>query len=619
MMLAFFQHTFDACGVKRFSNAALKIVFMFSFFSTTSNTLLAQVRPSNNAPTPVSKDSVRVLYSDLLEFFMNGAEQIRKLKGRVRLQHEDATLYCDSAVLDNKNNVLARGHVLIRQGDSLTIFADSVIYQGFTRVADLYGKEVVLVNGDKKIFTKKLNYNLATKVATYDTRSTLTNLNAQLTSNRGQYFTQTGEALFKGNVLVVDKKFELKSDTLRFNTKTNVATFLAPTLIKQDTANIYTEAGFYDITNDRAAFTRKPQYVKNKQVATADTMTWDGKTSILLMRGNAQTEDGKQQARANVLSYNRKTEETFLDGNGFFTDGESQNIQSDSIRYNPKTKTYTTRGRSHIVQKEQILDADFVDFDSKDSVGVARGNVFYQDTAQKVSIRCENLNYNQKTDYLKAVGGRPILSNIVTGDTLWLRADTIISQRDSLKDTVRTLYAYHKVRMYKSNFQSVCDSLVYSERDSIFKLFRSPVIWSDTTQMSADTIRMLLKDKKIDRAYLRQNAFIVNSKDLIFFNQIKGRYCTAFFEQDSLRRVRVEGNAESLYYATDDADAYIGVNKSVSSEMWIYMGQGKIESIKFLTQPQATMTPMRQANHEALKLKGYKWIIDRRPKSLKDL
>lgn len=578
----------------------------------------AQNRP--NVGNNGQRDSVEILYSELLEYIMRGTEQVKKLKGNCRLRHRDAIVFCDSAIVDNNNNVLARGNVVIRQGDSLNIFADSVIYNGAKREADLFGKEVILDNQDKKLFTKKLHYDLNTKIATYNTESTLLNERTQLTSQRGQYFVQRNEALFKDRVVVVDKDFSLKTDTLKFNTKDNIATFLAPTLIVQDTGQIYTEAGFYDIAKGRAEFTRSPQYRSPTQTAQADTMRYEAEKKTFTLIGKAQTVNGSQLAQANTIRYNRGTSETWLEGNARFTD-TSQNIVADTIKYNGKTKTFATRGRSLIRDKGQTLEADFVDFNSADSLGMARGNVVFSDTSQKIQIRAQSADYDRRRDYLKAYGNRPILANVMDKDTLWMRADTIVSSRDTARkaDTLRLLRGYNKVRMYKSDFQAVCDSLVFSERDSIFRLFRAPMIWSDTSQLSADTIRILLKEKKIDRLFLRQNAFIINSKDEQYFNQVKGRDCIAFFEDNNIRRVLVEGNAESIYYATDEKEAYIGVNAVKCSEMILFFGNNKVDRILFKTKPDGKMTPMRQANHEALKIKGFRWNAAARPKSLQDL
>jgi lipopolysaccharide export system protein LptA len=579
---------------------------------------VAPFNPMTPTANPTDSNRVQILNARYGDFIFYKNEVAKKLKEKVVLQQKDARLFCDSAILDAYDNVFAYGNVMIRQGDSTTIFADSMTFKGATRIADLYS-DVVLVSGEKKLFTNKLNYNLNTKLATYTTKSTLADNRTQMTSRRGQFNVGTNEAFFKDQVLVSDKDFDLKTDTLKFDTRLNIATFLAPTLIYlRDSAQFYTEGGHYDLQNDKAEFTRSPQYQKGNQTALSDTMYYDGKTNIVLLKGNASTKDSTRSAKATTIRYNRKTEESWLEGNAHFED-EKQVVDSDTILYNGKSKTYATRGRAKIVNEAQFLEADRVDFDSKDSVGVAIGRVFWRDTSAKTTLRCDSMTYDQRRDYIKAGGGRPTLTSLVDNDTLWLRADTIITFKADPKDSARTMLAYYKVRMYKQDFQSVCDSLSYTQKDSLFRFFYDPIIWSDTSQMTADTMRMLLKDKKLDRVYLKNNSFIINSKDEQYFNQIKGREVTAYFENDNLRRMNVDGNAESVYYVLDDSDAYVSVNKMLCSAMLVLFGDNKVEGIRFYTQPKAKMTPMKQADHEALKMKGFRWEIKRRPTGLKDL
>ena len=590
------------------------IIAIVLLFSTKT---FAQYPP--NAPQPAqATDSaqVQILSSKTAEFILYKNETVRKLKGNVKLRQKDAILYCDSCILDNENNVFARGNVVIEQGDSVKIWADSARYFGFIRTADLFG-DVILENNLKKLFTEKLHYDLNTKIATYNTKATLADTRTQLTSRRGQFNTRTNEAFFKDQVLVADKDFDLKTDTLRFNTQTNTAYFLAPTLIYlHDTAQFYTEEGYYDLDKDLAEFSKTPQYKKRDQVATADTMFYNGKTKEITLQGNAFSKDSIRQATANRILYNRETEISQLEGNAFYKD-DKQQVKSDTVLVNGKTKTYATRGRSNIVNGSQILQADFVDF--IDSMGIAKGSVLWQDTAAKTTIRCENMAYDQRKDYIKASGKRPILTSLIDNDTLWLRADTIISFKANLTDSAQTMLAYFNVKTYKSNFQSTCDSLSFTETDSTFRLFKNPIVWQDTSQMTADTMRILLKDKKIERVFMKNNALIINSRDEVYYNQIKGRQITAFFEGDNIRRMFTEGNAESVYYALDDKNAYVNANKVDCSEMMIYFGDNKVDKIKFYTQPKAKALPMKTTNHDEIKLKGFRWEIKRRPKSVKDL
>ena len=116
-----------------------------------------------------------------------------------------------------------------------------------------------------------------------------------------------------------------------------------------------------------------------------------------------------------------------------------------------------------------------------------------------------------------------------------------------------------------------------------------------------------------------QNTLVVNSEDGLLFNQIKGRNTTAFFRDDEVREMLVEGNAQAIYYALDDKRAYIGLNETQCSEMRLYFGNNQVESIKFYTEPTGSFSPMKKTGSNTKKLDGFFWEQLRRPRRLADL
>ena len=148
-----------------------------------------QVEPDTSKSKQVIVD-----YSDLFEYIIEGDSAIQKLLGNVELRQDSVYMYCDSAIIINETDVIAMGEVIIQQGDSISVFADSLSYQGAIKNADLFGN-VVLLSGTQQLFTEELNYNLDTKLATYESGALLTNDTTQLTSKRGYYYVAQNEGL----------------------------------------------------------------------------------------------------------------------------------------------------------------------------------------------------------------------------------------------------------------------------------------------------------------------------------------------------------------------------------------------------------------------------------------
>jgi len=593
------------------------IIFLFLLganFTSFAQKTLSATAPVVEQDTLPERKQVIVDRSDLMEGVVADGKEITYLKGEVILRQGEVYMYCDSATMVD-NDVIAIGNVIIQQGDSLNIFSDSLYYDGNNRIADLFG-DVRLDNKGQRLFTEHLNYNLKTKKAEYFTRSLLTNDTTYLESNRGVYLVETDEAFFRDSVIVIDTAFVMRTDSVDFSTKTGVLTFIAPTLITQDESRIYCEKGFYNTNEGYAEFLQNAEYVKGKQQATADIIIYDGNTKKVTLEGNARFVEDDKVATANTIRYEEDSKLTYLEGNAKYIDAEKE-IVGDRIRYDSEAETFDTEGRSTIVDGNQILVADTVNYVGE--LGIATGNVVWTDTVDQITIESERIDYNKETDYVKASGGRPLLISVVDEDTLFMRSDTLISLLENEADSARTLVGYKNVRIFKTNLQAVCDSLVYQTKDSLFSFYQNPIIWSDTSQFYADTVLMQMKNDEIDKIYLNNNAYIINSPDEIYFNQIKGKNMTAFFKNDELQKMRVIGNAESIYYIIDEEDAYTGVNKCLCSSMLINFGDNEINDIFFYTNPTSNLYPMRKADHNALKVSGFRWDGQRRPKSRYDL
>ena len=566
----------------------------------------------------------------VIEYFLKNGREIQKLSGTVRLRQDNTLIYCDTATMD-KDFAVLRGKVVIAQGDSVKAFADSAHYNAVTKISDLFGN-VVLINGQQQLFTNRLRYDLGNKIATYTTGATMTNGKSQVTSRRGHYFVEQKEVFLKGDVVVTDPEFTMRTDTMTFNTEAQLVRFVAPTLISQRGSKIYTEGGFYDMNLDFAEFDKNPQYEKDGQLGRARKMRYQGgELKEYTLEGDAHIEKPAKGeiAEADVIRYNANDEKTLLRGNAHFRDS-TRDIQGAEIRYDTRNKTYQLTGRGRVSDPPNIIEADSLDFNDVLGNGLALGSVIWQDTSSDYTVLSWRMDYNKTSQYLNAfggfgesgAGGRPMMKSLIDRDTMFMSADTLSSFKPDSASDVRQLIAHRDVRIFKRDLQAVCDSLTYSSADSIFwfyKLDKMPLIWSDTSQFSGDTIKMLLKNKKLDRLWLLQNSMVINSEDGILFNQIKGRNSTVFFRDDQAREMLVEGNAQAVYYAVDDKQAYIGLNETACSEMRLFFGDNKVESIKFYQQPSGKFIPMKQAGTDTKKLEGFFWERERRPRGVGDL
>ena len=567
-----------------------------------------------------SKASIVVVdFAEKQKYLRQGDTEVLILTGNVLLHQDSLFMECDSAHKEG-NWLYAVGDVLLQQYDSLNVFADTLIYDGDAQHAELSGG-VVLQSHAQKLFTEKLFYEVDTKIATYEDGAKLTNDTVHLFSKRGIYFVEDKQVFFKDSVYVQGEDFDLFADTLKYDTESKIAYFSGPTRINHNNGSkIYCENGYYDLANNFAVFANNAQYVKEVQQAQSDSIFFDGKLKQVTLRGNARLQEPGKKGKAREIIYNDSTEIMTLIGEAHFQDS-TREVESDLLVYDLANDQFSTTQRARINNPPQFLEADTIDFDNDAGIGKIRGNIIWSDTSSNYTIYAEKANFIDSASYIKAYGNRPLFVSVADQDSFFLSADTLLSfeKTENQVDTIRQFLAFHRVKIYKTDLQAICDSLSYSSIDSMFRLYQDPVIWSDTSQFSADSIQILMVENQIERLFLKKNAFIINSTDEILFNQMKGKDIIAYFLDGEVHKMAINGNAESIYYAQDEEKAYIGVNETLCSRMLIKFGNNEVTDIIFYDAPKATFHPIQKTNPSTLNLEGFYWDTKKRPDSVKDI
>jgi len=267
----------------------------------------------------------------------------------------------------------------------------------------------------------------------------------------------------------------------------------------------------------------------------------------------------------------------------------------------------------------------------------------------KVIARADSIRHDRFIDSLQRVGLVDSANAIRRQDSLKLAArtrrppprDTVEAplpghEADSLARTVTTdttlrfVIGFHHVRIFSDSLQAVADSLYYSSKDSVFRLYYNPVAWgSGNYQISGDTMYVYTKNKKAQRLYVFENALAINKMAKQFYNQLKGTTINVFFKGGEIDYIRAKGNSESIYYVQDEKKAYSGVNKSHADIIDMLFSQkldsagkpnGKeLNRVVLRNDAQGTMYPINKVNFDDMILRGFKWQEARRPKSKQEL
>ena len=562
--------------------------------------------------------------------FLRIAEElpaIQYLKGNVKMYQDSIFMFCDSAILI-ENNLTAIGNVIIIQADTIVVHSDSLVYNGNLKIADLYGN-VSLENGENQLFTNTLHYDLNTKLATYQDTAILQNARTQVSSIEGIFDVNRKEAKFIKEVLVLDSTFTMTADSLLYNTSTDVATFLGPTDILKEEKKIYCESGYYDLRREYAEFVRNARYADSTSIATADRIIYDSKTDLITLDGNAYYKSEEEEARATKITMNQSTEDTELIGNASYK-GKDNNVSGEKILFNKKTESLQVQGRSALEEDNMRISAEDLSYIKETGKGLAKGNVVWKDTVQNNVILSELINYNNTSEYAEAIrvdDVRPVLKQLLDKDTLYVCADTLLSYADNVvvgdsipvNDTIRYFRASKDVRIYNEDISAIADSVRYNDQDSTFVLMGNPVMWSDTSQFSGDTIFLHLVESKVKDIRIINQGMIITSLADKYYNQISGKNIHAFMDSSYIEKMNVAGNARSLYFIQDEEEDLVGANRTDCSKMTFFFEQDSLTDILFFTKPESLLTPIADTKESDLYLEGFSWMIDQKPFSVEDI
>ena len=184
------------------------------------------------------------------------------------------------------------------------------------------------------------------------------------------------------------------------------------------------------------------------------------------------------------------------------------------------------------------------------------------------------------------------------------------------RDTVyRLIKGFHNVRIYRSDFQSVCDSLTAISRDSTIHLYIDPVLWNQNSQITSDVMDIFTANSQIVRAEFVGRPLMISELDTMHYNQVAGKTMTALFRDNQIYRNDVKGNAQTIYFMQeDDAPDIIGLLVLESGDMTFYIEQKQVVEITYRNNPVYTIYPMDKIPPDvALFLKDFKWEAKRRP------
>ena len=204
-------------------------------------------------------------------------------------------------------------------------------------------------------------------------------------------------------------------------------------------------------------------------------------------------------------------------------------------------------------------------------------------------------------------------------------ADSLSAPVDSLaappadSTLIRYVKAWNKVRMYRSDLQAACDSMVFTELDSIARLYGSPVLWNEVhNQLSADEMQLLMKDGSLDRGSMITNAWLISERDSVHYNQIKSTEMLGYFRDNKIYRFDALGGVSAIFYMVEDS-VITTINVKESKSLTAALKDGTAQRMLYVESIKSDAYPVGELPVEKQRLKDFKWRGDERPVSRRSI
>ena len=477
------------------------------------------------------------------------------------------------------------------------------------------------------------------------------------------------------------KVYLLHSDVLKkspLNPDPDAQILIGNVAFRHDSVYMYCDSAcFYEKTNSLEAFDNVKMVQGDTLFLYGDYLFYDGNTQIAQVRYKVRMENKNTTLLTDSLNYDRIYNLGYYFDGGTLMDEENVltsewgeyspatkisvfnydvklvnpkfTLTSDTLRYSTATKIANILGPSDIVSdanhiyselgfyNTQIGQAELLDrsvltnegkrltgdslfYDRVKGYGEAFDNVIMTDTVNKNMLTGDYCYYNELTKYAFATK-KAVAVDYSQGDSLFMHADTLQMYTYYLNtdSMFRETRAYHKVRMYRTDVQGVCDSLVFSSKDSCLTMYYDPILWNNNQQLLGEKIMIYMNDSTIDWAHIQNQALSVEQLDSTSYNQVTGKEMKAWFQGGEMRKVDVIGSVRLVYYPMESDSTLIGMNVSETSLLNMFLENRKMKKMIMSPKSNGTLYPMLQRPPEKMKLDNFVWFDYIRPLDKEDI
>ena len=610
---------------------------------------------------------VRLDYAQTAELLEIDGQNVRKVVGPAQFFHNNTYLLCDTALWNIDTKIIdAIGNVsIIQDGTELT--SEKMVYRISLNLAEFRGQVVQLEDKDHNMLrTRHLDYNTKDSVAVFSGGGSMRDKDGQIIeSERGTYDAKIRTFNFYNDVNMFTDSIFVKTTTLKYESDLSLATFGRGTDAWHEDNMLSADAGWYDRGREIFFFRNNVHVMTDTQEGWSDSLYFFRNTMDVEMLGRAQVTDTTRNVSglAGRIEYIDSLSRVTMTRKPAVISEVEEQSQRDTVYFGADTLIYYTLRKCDIDSSVVAASAQRLADLDVDPVGNYRKKA--AEEAAKAAAEAAKDDPNRPPPKHKGTGNNPAAGTgdsvsqaagaapaarpgeerktgtaagadtLAAGvDTLSAGADTLAAGLDSLAAGADTLAladsaalippdtteigfvtALRNVKIFRKNMQIICDSLEYSDLDSLARLFGQPMIWNEITQQySADSITAVIRNNAMEKASLMSEAFIhMEVEDSVYYNQIKGAEMLAYFNEDGeLVRFDALGGASGLFFLEEN-DEIATVNRKESKMLSATFKDGDIQQVYYYDAAKSDAYPVVQLAKADQLLKGFNWRPDLRP------
>ncbi len=619
------------------------------------------------------EDTFHLVEADQAQQETVGRITVRRVWGNAKFLHNNTFLLCDSATWNVESKIIdARGNVKIIQGntiltsDNLTYYIDRNLAKFRGSLVELYDKE------GNTLRTESLDYNTKDSVATFLNGGALRDTSGNVMESRqGTYDSKTKTFTFERRVEMFVDSIRIKTSRMNYVADISKAFFGRETYMWRGDGFLRADNGSYDRNGAVAWFSDKVYMNDPTYEAWSEEIYYYQQSGVVHMLRDSQIRDTTHSSfyLADNLLYepvgdsadvwkdrviltenpaivycgeneNKRPDTLYMRGDSIkvfamrkcdfpeseFKDAEQRvaDMEFDAlaksreemakVREEERLKKMREAG---LIPTEEALA--YMERQKADSLARADSLRIVAFSDSLVAQGIDSALVSQKVNEFKALMAKsPADSLAVSSDSSSVAAVPDPAAADSVvvpEDTtlIRVITAYRNVKAFRSDVQAACDSMIFTEIDSVARLHGTPVLWNEIkNQLTSEVMHLLLKNGNLYRGSMVTDAWVISQEDSTHFHQIKSTEMLGYFYDNQLYRYDALGGVNAVFYMAEKAQLTT-VNIKEAKSLTALIKDGNAKRMLYMESIRSDAYPIAELAKEKQKLKGFKWRGEERP------